>query len=406
MNIGIITNSYPPNLNGVSNAVYNLQLALEKKGHKVFIATPKVEGLEEGENIFFIPSAPAPKYISDELRVPINTTSPVAKFFKEKGVQVIHSQDTMMGGLDAVFIANKLHIPCVHTYHTLVEEYEYFKFPGYKQFIRSYSQIVCDSHDGVVVLSGKIKDYLTKIGVSNVMYDLPNIINLNQTIEKSQKAQDFISKNGLDKTFNYISFGRVAKEKNITESIDILKPILKKYPDTRFIIAGDGPELEALKDYVKSLEIEDKVLFFGRYQKQDLNVLTSFSQVFFVTSTTEVLPTTPLEAMLSGLCVVAINDKAFDYIIRDGQNGYILPQDELQLHLVELYQKQDLLQQLKTQAKQDAINYTKKDIAQDYLNMYQDLIENYEKRPVMKTILIDSLLQNANPFNKLPGAHL
>jgi 1,2-diacylglycerol 3-alpha-glucosyltransferase len=393
MNIGIFTNSYPPNLNGVSIAVHNLQLALEKKGHQVFIATPKIQGLDPSPNICLLPSYAAPKHITSELRVPINSVSKATRFFREKKVDIIHSQDTIMGGMDAVLVANKLNIPCLHTYHTLIEDYEYFKFPGYKQFIRSCSQIVCDSHDAVLVLSDKIDAYLTEIGVSAKRYYLPNIFHVPEVVPGQNTLNNkFVSQHNLEQTFNIIIFGRVAKEKNIQASIDLLIPLLKQQPSIRFIIAGDGPETKALNKYVIEQGIDKQVLFYGRYQRHELQQLCSICKLFLVTSTTEVLPTTPLEAMLGKLPVLAINDLAFNYICKNDYNGYIGTEQELAQRAEELFNNPKKLSELSKNAYNTAQKHLSRDLAQEYIKTYQDLINNYEKKHAIKTMLIGNLL--------------
>jgi 1,2-diacylglycerol 3-alpha-glucosyltransferase len=395
MKIGILTNSYPPNLNGVSNAVYNLEMALKKAGAEVYIVTPRVPKVIYADNILPIYSAPAPKHASKDLRVPINIGNKVYKFFLDKKVEILHSHDTIMGGFDTIALAHKLEIPCVHTYHTLLEEYEYFNFPGYKQSIRSISQLICDGHTATIALSSKIKHYLLNIGVSKEIISLPNIIDLSFTKddEKERKVNEFLYNNSLLETKNLITFGRVAKEKNLKFAIDKFIKFLDKneaYKEKiRYIIAGDGPELNNLKEYAKNYH--PYITFFGKYCRDDLQYLLRPQDTFLITSFTEVLPTTPLEAMFFGLPVICINDSAYDYLIKDNINGLICTDENLIQKLEYLFDSQDLHAKLSKQSRIDAQSYLQQDVASQYIDTYQRLINNYSKESIIKSFLLNGL---------------
>ena len=399
LKVGLITNSYLPNLNGVSITLSNLEKSLRDKGIQVFIITPKIPGVVYPEYILPLPSVPAPSYTSKDLRIPISFNKAV-KFLKNNGVQILHSHDTFVGGVDTVFIAKKLGIPCLHTYHTLVEEYDYFKIIGYKQFIRTYSQIVCDNYDGVIGLSTKISKYLRELNVTKPIYNLPNIyippqkqrvsIRHNRTNPASQKEKEnlkfdkFINANQLDKSFNIITWGRVAKEKNLLESINTVLPLLRLYPDMKYIIAGDGPYRNILQKRIAQLHLERQVLLYGGYKPVELDRLASRAKIFLVTSYSEVLPTTPLEAMNYSLPVVAVDDLAFEYIVHDGLNGFWRPLDKLTKVLNDLYHNREELAKLSINAKSSYLNYLEHDYTEDYINLYQKLIieKQAQKKPI------------------------
>jgi 1,2-diacylglycerol 3-alpha-glucosyltransferase len=406
MKIGIVTNSYPPNKNGVSVAVYNLEQALIKKGIEVYIATPEIPGTKYKENILPLKSNPAPKHTTHDLRLPKNILTSCYKFFKDKNVDILHSQDTMVGGLETVLIAMQLNIPCVHTYHTLLEEYDYFKFPGYKQFIRSFSQIVCDSHQGVITLSPKIRDYLNGIKVNCQLFLLPNVITNIDSTALNSNFTNLINKYQLSKTFNIINFGRIASEKNIYKSIEVLKPLLTNNPNLRFIILGDGPEKNNLINYINNERLSTKVIFLGEYERNDLQLICRISQFFLMTSYTEVLPTTPLEAMLNGLPVVAVNDRAYEYIVKNTENGFLTDLDSLTEICSELINQPKLLKKLSTEATKTSNEWVNQDFAQEYINMYSGIINNFTGHPLIKNIVIRNLLHAPNFFNRFPNAHL
>ena len=420
--VGIITSSYPPNKNGVAGAVYNLEQALLNVGVEVYIATPKILYAKYESNVFPIKSTGLPKKTTSDIRYPTDLLGKlsVTKFFKDKKVQIIHSHDTMIGGLEAVLIGNSLQIPVLHTYHTLIEDYEYFKFPGYKGFIRSYSQIVCDSSDGVIALCDKINKYLVNINVSSKIIPLPNIVNQNlkleaenskenskKSVETFKKTRNFIDKilkiekKLGKKPFIYISFGRLAVEKNIIQSINILEKTLLNSENVFFIIAGCGPLKNNLDEEVQKKGLENKILFYGEYNQGELKELCSFCDVFIITSFTEVLPTTPLEAMVRGLPVLCVNDSSYDYIVKDGFNGVKGDVSVLKTLCLDLHLDSKLVIEMGKNAKETAKHYLGIDFTEKYINCYQDFIQNYTPNPIIKKLFIQSMANSISQFAKV-----
>jgi 1,2-diacylglycerol 3-alpha-glucosyltransferase len=378
--VALITNSYPPNLNGVSKAVYSLEQSLLAKGIPTFIITPKVPGVEYKDNICPISSIASPDYISKDLRFSIYFNPQTIAFINKNNINIIHSQDAYHGGIDAVLLAKVSKAKSVHTYHTFMEDYEYFKVPGYKLYIRNYSNLVCNSYDTVVALSPKIKNYLNKIKIHKPIVEIPNVYiepSKDNLLNSSNldKVTEFVNNNKIDKTFNILTFGRVAKEKNIEEAIEYLKPILENNHNIRYIIAGLGPQIEELKEKVKILKLEDKIIFFDKFSFQEIKELSKYCKFFITTSYTEVQPTTPLEAMSFGLPVIAVNDSCYLYIIKDNINGFFRPVEELTDICEILIKNNKKLIEMQKQARLSYQNYIKIDFCQDYITLYQNLLD-------------------------------
>jgi 1,2-diacylglycerol 3-alpha-glucosyltransferase len=390
MTVGIVTNSYPPNLNGVAICVKNLELALLAKGVKVFIVTPKVPGVDYPDNVFPIPSLAAPKLMSKDLRLTATyNDKKIQNFFRENGVDVIHSHDTIMGALDAILIGNKLKIPVVHTYHTYLESYGYFNVPGYKIYIRNYSKFLCDNSNAVIVLSQKIRDYLTEIGVKGRMESLPNIY-VPKIIEEElkPKSHSFIDHNLLEASFNILMFGRVAKEKNILMAIDKIMPLFDIHPKLRLIIMGDGPLTPDLKEFIHDNNLHNKVLLFGSYNYTDMSQIASVSKLYYNTSTTEVLPTTVLEAVSFGLPLICIEDSAYNYILEHGVNGLSLNEELITQVMNQLITNPQSIEPMAIAAYKSYQEYVSIDYAVKYIELYKSLIDNYQFIALPKKIVL------------------
>jgi 1,2-diacylglycerol 3-alpha-glucosyltransferase len=391
MNIGIITNSYPPNLNGVAVAVKNLEAALTSRGIGVFIVTPKVPGVVYPRNVLPILSLQGPTKTASDLRLAVSYKSkPIIKFLQANKVDLIHSQDTFTGAADAIMVASNLSIPCVHTYHTLIEDYGYVQVPGYKFFVRNFTLAVCNNNESVIVLSDKIKKYLTKLGVQVPMVSIPNIFipnNSQPSQEVYSKVYKFIYENNLQGTYNILNFGRVAREKNIKHSIDKLYPLLMTNDKLRFVVMGNGPIIDELQEYIDELELTGKVIFYGKYSYPEAKIMSGFSKFFYTTSTTEVQPTTPLEAMSFGLPVICINDLAYRYLLRSGFNGYSIKDSKITETLIRVVSDHKLLKRLSRNATETYTKYLSTDVAQQYVDYYTQVIHDYKPKSIPRKML-------------------
>jgi 1,2-diacylglycerol 3-alpha-glucosyltransferase len=387
--IGILTNTFPPNLNGVSVAVNSLYKNLQKNGEEVFVVTPKSEHTNYPSNILTIAATKLPEGISSDLKLPYFYTQKLVDFFGDNKVQIIHSHDTMVGGIEAVAAAMKLKVPCIHTFHTLIESYNYFSFPGYKNFIRRYVNEVCNNYDHIISPSKKTYQYLLELGIkvpiSNIL-NIPDLSDLNSQSQKTSKAESAT-------LFYFVTFCRLAKEKNLDLSLEILTPLLKKYSNIRYKICGWGPYHKNLELLAKKLDILDKIVFTGDYQRQELPKLTLDCQVFLFTSLTDNLPTNLLEAMYLGLPVVAIDDLSVDYILKNNYNGFKTSYQNLTKKCEELYQNPKLVKEFSQNAKLSAKSFNKQQILEQHLKLYNQVIELYEQKPDinLKKTLLESL---------------
>ena len=403
MRIGILTNTYPPNLNGVSVAVKSLKKSLEKAGHKVFVATPEIKGQKYPSNILPIRSSPVPKTISPDLKLPYLYVNQTSEFFQKNGVEIVHTHDTIFGGLEGLIIAMKLNVPSVHTFHTMIENYDYFKIPGYKSLTKNFIQTVCNGYEHIIAPSPKVYDYLLSIGVYSRITQIFNVPDT-EPLEKNTTS-DFTEPKSFSKIFTpsadkketyidpatdfvFITFCRLAKEKGVGQGIEVLSPILKKYPTAKYLILGQGPEKENLENLVKNLKLDNKVIFTGKYERQELPYYASLSKVFLFTSTTENLPTNIFEAMFLGLPVISVDDSSVDYLLKDGENGFKAKLCDLTKIAEDLIQNPKKLIKLSQQAKESAKKLDPDIITKHHLALYRRNIQYfYEKKNRQKEII-------------------
>jgi 1,2-diacylglycerol 3-alpha-glucosyltransferase len=382
MKIGILTNTYPPNLNGVSVAVRNLEVALKAKGVEVFIATPMVRGVQYPANVLPLKAIRTKNQVSPDLSIPYDYIDDVISFFRENQVELVHTHDIFIGAAEGIVVATKLGVPSIHTFHTFVESYPYLQVPARKEIIRTHIRLVCNNYNHITAPSMKVYRYLAQVGFETPVTQLLNVPSVDY-LKVKPRNNTFAKKYGIQKDdFVFVTFCRVAAEKTVDIGLVVLHQLLKKYDNIKYLICGQGPEIDELQALAKHLGIQDKVIFTGKYQPQDLSDIGSVSDVFVFTSHTENLPTNLFEAMSLGLPVLSVDDESVDYLLVDGQNGYKSSVDEMTRQAEELYLNSDLKKQMSQSALASVQKILEQDIAQEYIDLYTRVIKYYHEVPI------------------------
>lgn len=331
MNIGLFTETYYPEINGVANSVYMLKNELEKRGHHVYVFTTTTPGAPEYEhNVFRVPSIPF--IFITERRVGLFYQPKLAQIMRKLNLDIIHTHTEFSLGIFGRIMAKELKLPIVHTYHTIYEDYTHYMthFRALdrraKALARTYSKVCCNTVEQVIVPTEKTKDLLMQYSVHKDISVVPTGIDLSKfdrTQYSQEEVQDLKQKYGLlpeHKIMLYI--GRVSPEKNIEEIINAMPEYMKTREQVRFVIVGNGPALEKLENLVKELHLEKQFVFTGAQPWDRIGLFYQLGDVFVSASKSETQGLTYIEAMASGLPVVAKEDKCLEDILEQGFNGY------------------------------------------------------------------------------------
>ena len=122
MNIGIFTDTYFPQVSGVATSIQTLKNNLESKGHSVYIFTttdPNVDSDKEEKNIYRLGSIP---FISfKDRRIAVRGMFKAVDIAKKLNLDLVHTQTEFSLGMIGKYVAHRLKIPIVHTYHTMYD---------------------------------------------------------------------------------------------------------------------------------------------------------------------------------------------------------------------------------------------------------------------------------------------
>jgi glycosyltransferase involved in cell wall biosynthesis len=174
-----------------------------------------------------------------------------------------------------------------------------------------------------------------------------------------------------------IQVGRLAPEKAHDTSLQAFARVLQTHPRCRLQFVGQGPLERPLRELAATLGIAAGVEFLG--PRSDMSELLARAHVFWMPSRSEGLPLACLEAMATGLPVIATSVGGLPAILADGVGRLITPDQPEQLArvTVDVLQSYDAAQAMgKRASARVAASYSVQNTARDYLNAYSDLLSD------------------------------
>ena len=385
MNIGLFTDTYFPQLSGVATSIQTLKNALEKNGHSVFIFTTTDPHLGKGTiepNVFRVSSVPFVSFT--DRRIAFRGLFQATKIAKEVKLDIVHTQTEFSMGMIGKYVAHSLGIPAIHTYHTMYEDYLHYVLNGHllkpyhvKQFTKAYLH----NMDGVVAPSERVKETLTRYGVTIPMRVIPTGVDLTAINENPRR--DVRKELGIDSNEKVIlTLSRVAAEKKIDQILDVLPTVLENEPNVKFVIAGDGPDVQPLKDQVARLSLEDYVIFAGSVEHSDVGNYYRMADLFVSASDTETQGLTYIEALAAGTkCVVYSTDYTEHVFDNKELGSTFTTKNEMTNEIID-YLKANQFTIPKNLKEKKLIDVSAATFARKIEAFYQEAIQNKQKTEV------------------------
>ncbi|MCQ2911030.1 MAG: glycosyltransferase family 4 protein [Clostridia bacterium] len=397
MNIGIFTDTYTPQINGVVISIETLAAGLRKKGHNVYIFSPNDPKLKDmpkdkihEEYAYRLPSVPVP--FSPEHRLAVGYYKRMYKKVKELNLDVIHTQTEFSIGILGEICGKKLGIPVIHTYHTMWSDYAHYitRIKNQKlnmpvaKLIQKFSKTFCQHTNAVITPSNKTRAALIKYGVKKPLIVIPTGMNLKPYRDYYSKEElDTIRKDvGIsDKDKVVLFIGRIAEEKSIDVIIEEFKTIKENVKGAKLLIVGDGPARKDLEHLTKKLGLTHDVIFAGKKPHEDIAKFYKLGDVFVNASTTETQGLTFIEAMAAGIPVVAKYDDNLKGVIKDDITGSLFKENnEFSTKVIRMLNDLDYRKDIINNAANIANEYSVENFISKVEIAYQSLIFNHTKK--------------------------
>ena len=393
MRIGLFTDTYPPYINGVSTSTMMLKQALEKAGHHVYVVTVNTENMkfiyDEKEHVFRMPGVPIGIY---DYRLTEIYSLKAIKRIRKWHLDVIHTQTEFGVGTFARIFSKQYKIPLVHTYHTMYEDYVGYITKGHfdkssKLLVQYLTKFYCDKTvEELIVPTKKTYElFKEKYKVERNIHIIPTGIEIERFYDEvvpKKKVKELKKKwNIQDKDFVILYVGRLGYEKSIDVLIDSHAHFVKKNPNCKLMIVGDGPDLSKFQQQVQKLKLDDQVIFTGKVPWIEVPLYYNLCTVFATASKTETQGLTVIEAMAAGRPVVCIDDDNFRNVVVDGLDGYLFKNKrDYKKRIEELMEQPKMVSKLGKQARISSEVYSSKYFAERALDVYASAIKKCEKK--------------------------
>ena len=316
MNIGLFTDTYFPQVSGVATSIKTLRDELIAQGHHVYIFTttdPHAKHDDEAAGIYRFPSIP---FISfTERRIAVRGAFRAVRLAKRFKLDIVHNQTEFALGMIGKLVAHELGIPCLHTYHTMYQDYLHYIANGHivkPRNVATFVHLYMKSIDGVIAPSERVLDTLQSYHVTSPIRVIPTGINLRVYQQRDTAAQT----HALRQRYGYredtpvlLSLSRLAYEKNINALIAAMPDIIAQRPTAQLLIVGDGPARQTLERQVRQLDLTDHVQFAGEVNNDAVYHYYQMADVFVSASDSESQGLTYDEALASDLPIVVMRSE-------------------------------------------------------------------------------------------------
>lgn len=339
MIIGIFTDTFYPEVNGVATSCLNLYQELQRRGHTVHVYAPKCKGWEEfqSDTVHYLESKQFILLKDRNVALPGMGTIRQAL---EMHFDVVHTNSEFIVGFLGTYIARHTGCIRIHTYHTVWEDYTYYITHGIgdntaKNFVKRYSEWWCDRFDRVIVPTAKTENLLRQYGVETPIDIIPSGMDLRRFAPEKHSAEERAATRaecGIPEGKRVLlNIGRLAKEKNLEKILRVFPELHRRLPDVQMVIIGEGPLKQTLQEQAETLGVADSVSIVGAKPWEKIDRYYAIGDVFVSASHSETQGLTYIEAAASGLCVCAVDDPCLLGVFRDGVSAVLSGDSDEQL---------------------------------------------------------------------------
>ncbi|MGN0729068.1 glycosyltransferase [Treponema sp.] len=350
MKIAMFTDAYFPRINGVSVSVHSFAEGLCKLGHEVCVVCLEYTE-EQQKSSFFDEKSNDEKSPFKILRIPsawiafsredrmarLDKWNFIKKSMDEFAPDVIHINSEWTIGYFGIIYSRHRHVPFVFTFHTLWEDYlsNYIHFlptRGLKKIGMELVRFYLKRADIIIAPTKQIAEVVERYGIKRKVEIIPTGIPDSKIVYNEKKAKLVYSTlfkkfPGLKGKKILLFVGRIVKEKNLSFLFNVLKNVQAEIPKAALLFVGGGPYLDELKQISESRGLKNSVFFTGYIEGNDLIYFYRLASVFTFPSKTETQGLVTVEAMLSGLPVVAIGEMGTADVMQGDNGGFMVKDD-------------------------------------------------------------------------------
>jgi glycosyltransferase involved in cell wall biosynthesis len=319
MRVAIVTETYPPEINGVAMTIGRTVDALKARDYSVQLVrprqisdpkTPTGNGIEQ----ILVGGVPIPGYAG--LRMGLPATGKLRAIWARQRPNIVHIATEGPLGWSAMRAAAGLGIPVVAGFHTNFHSYtRHYGIGWLHQPIHAYLRHFHNRARLTLVPTQTLQNELSAARYQNVEVMARGVDTT--LFSPDKRRQDLREKWGVGEGgLAVIYVGRIAPEKNLPLLVRAFAAIERVRPDARLVLVGDGPDADRL------CQQHPRFVFSGSRRGEDLAAHYASGDLFLFPSQTETFGNVVLEAMASGLATLGFDYAATAEHVRAGVNGF------------------------------------------------------------------------------------
>ena len=323
LRIACVTETYPPEVNGVAMTVARLVQGLRARHHSVRVIRPRQPGDAAAPSLdgdFLVRGVPIPRY--EGLKMGLPCTGRLVKLWRQDRPDVVHIATEGPLGRSALLAARALGLPVCSEFRTNFHAYSAHYGLGFmKRLILGYLRRFHNATQCTMVPTQALHEQLQREGFRDLLTVARGVDT--RRFDPARRSQALRAQWGAAHDDLVVTcVGRLAPEKNLATLVAAFEAIRRQQPRARLVLVGDGPMRKELQ-----ARCPDAV-FAGQRLGEDLAAHYASADLFLFPSVTETFGNVTTEAMASGLAVVAFDYAAAQRVIRDGENGALVPYDD------------------------------------------------------------------------------
>lgn len=368
----LVSETWPPEINGVAMTLSRLAEGIAKRNWSVRVIRPRQE--DEYERVsqskfeeILVPGFPVPRYKSLRFGSPALRT--LYRSWSHSRPAIVHIATEGPLGFAALLVARHLGIPVVTSFHTNFHSYcrhygliwMYWMATFYLRHFHNASALT-------MLPAESMRKAFTDAGYRNLEI-LGRGVDVDLFHPRRRDSGLRLSWGARHENLVALYVGRMAPEKNLHAVASAFKVLQHFHPSARMVWVGDGPEL------IEMAHLHPDQIFIGARSGEELARCYASADIFIFPSLTETYGNVVVEAMSSGLAVVAYDYAAAALNILHGQNGLLAPLGDSQIfheRLAQLGKSPDLVRSLGRNAR-DSVERNGWD---PVIDRYESLVRN------------------------------
>ena len=322
LRIACVTETYPPEVNGVAMTVARLVQGLRARRHCVRVVRPRQAGdaATAADGDFLVRGVAIPRY--EGLKMGLPCTGKLVRLWRQERPDVVHIATEGPLGRSALLAAKALGLPVCSEFRTNFHAYSAHYGLGFmKRVILGYLRRFHNATQCTMVPTQALHDQLQREGFRDLLTVARGVdVRRFDPARRSELLRAQWGAGPADLVVTCV--GRLAAEKNLTTLVAAFDAIRRQQPRARLVLVGDGPLRKELRSRCPD------AVFAGQRGGADLAAHYASADLFLFPSVTETFGNVTTEAMASGLAVVAFDYAAAGRLIRHGENGALVPYED------------------------------------------------------------------------------